>query len=87
MSGSGGFFKYRCKYFLSHNCNNWTYVGGSACSSCVAEGRFTDETWNTDTTSSSNTNTKSESPTSGNSSDVLVPKAENGTLTYVKKSD
>ncbi|KAI7784288.1 hypothetical protein SLS64_007050 [Diaporthe eres] len=23
MSGSGGFYKYRCKYFYTHNCTNW----------------------------------------------------------------
>ncbi|KAM7209575.1 hypothetical protein V8F20_000313 [Naviculisporaceae sp. PSN 640] len=39
MSGSGGFYKYRCKHFLTYNCNNWVYVNGAACACCLAEGR------------------------------------------------
>lgn len=35
MSGSGGFYKYRCKYFLTHNCPNWVYANGHACSMCL----------------------------------------------------
>ncbi|KAI1129878.1 hypothetical protein F5Y10DRAFT_143835 [Nemania abortiva] len=37
--GGGGFYKFRCKYFLSHECPNWVYVNGSACASCSAQGR------------------------------------------------
>ncbi|KAK1761236.1 hypothetical protein QBC47DRAFT_24318 [Echria macrotheca] len=44
MSGSGGFYKYRCKYFLTHDCNNWVYVNGAACAYCVADGRECMET-------------------------------------------
>ncbi|KAI4866522.1 hypothetical protein F4820DRAFT_446896 [Hypoxylon rubiginosum] len=39
MSGSGGFYKYRCKYFYTHNCPNWVYVNNSPCANCCAEGR------------------------------------------------
>ncbi|KFH40308.1 hypothetical protein ACRE_090300 [Hapsidospora chrysogenum ATCC 11550] len=39
MSGTGGFYKYRCKYFYSHNCPNWVWVNNSACATCLAEGR------------------------------------------------
>ncbi|OTB04056.1 hypothetical protein M426DRAFT_166478 [Hypoxylon sp. CI-4A] len=39
MSGSGGFYKYRCKYFFTHNCPNWVYVNNSPCANCCAEGR------------------------------------------------
>ncbi|KAK3315221.1 hypothetical protein B0H66DRAFT_337137 [Apodospora peruviana] len=39
MSGSGGFYKYRCKHFYTYNCNNWVYVNGAACASCLADGR------------------------------------------------
>ena len=35
MSGSGGFYKYRCKYFLTHNCPNWVYANGHACALCL----------------------------------------------------
>ncbi|CAH0034977.1 unnamed protein product [Clonostachys rhizophaga] len=36
---SGGFYKYRCKYFYSHNCTNWVWVNNAPCASCLAEGR------------------------------------------------
>ncbi|KAI2616292.1 hypothetical protein GGR54DRAFT_239080 [Hypoxylon sp. NC1633] len=42
MSGSGGFYKYRCKYFYTHNCPNWVYVNNSPCANCCAEGRDVD---------------------------------------------
>ena len=32
---SGGFYKYRCKHFLTYNCNHWVYVAGAACASCL----------------------------------------------------
>ncbi|KAK3317188.1 hypothetical protein B0T19DRAFT_446164 [Cercophora scortea] len=38
MSGSGGFNKYRCKFFLTHNCNNWVWVNGGECAMCMANG-------------------------------------------------
>ncbi|SPO03851.1 uncharacterized protein DNG_06534 [Cephalotrichum gorgonifer] len=38
MSGSGGFYKYRCKYFYAKSCQNWVYVNGEACITCLAEG-------------------------------------------------
>lgn len=34
-SGSGGFYKYRCKFFNSHHCANWCYVKTSPCASCL----------------------------------------------------
>ncbi|KAL6864156.1 hypothetical protein J3F83DRAFT_742724 [Trichoderma novae-zelandiae] len=42
MSGSGGFYKYRCKNFYSHNCPNWVWVNNSPCATCIAEGRDAD---------------------------------------------
>jgi hypothetical protein len=39
MSGSGGFYKYRCRYFLTHNCPNWVWVHNAPCANCLAEGR------------------------------------------------
>lgn len=44
MSGSGGFYKYRCKYFYSHNCPEWVYQNGATCAKCLAEGRDCNET-------------------------------------------
>ena len=35
MSGSGGFYKYRCKYFYAKSCQNWVYVNGEACITCL----------------------------------------------------
>ncbi|KAK4223220.1 hypothetical protein QBC38DRAFT_54387 [Podospora fimiseda] len=36
---SGGYNKFRCKYWLSHDCPNWVYMNGHACGACLAEGR------------------------------------------------
>ncbi len=35
MSGSGGFYKYRCKYFYTYNCPNWVWINGVACPACL----------------------------------------------------
>lgn len=35
MSGSGGFYKYRCKYFYTHNCANWVWVNNTPCATCL----------------------------------------------------
>ncbi|KAI8949900.1 hypothetical protein F4801DRAFT_382854 [Xylaria longipes] len=37
--GGGGFYKFRCKYFYTHECPNWVYVNNTACASCSAQGR------------------------------------------------
>lgn len=34
MSGSG-FYRFRCKNFLTYNCENWVWVNHSACAECV----------------------------------------------------
>jgi hypothetical protein len=34
MSGSGGFYKYPCKYFLN-GCGGWTYVNNDPCEYCL----------------------------------------------------
>lgn len=34
-SGSGGFYKYRCKYFYTYNCSNWVYVSQAPCANCL----------------------------------------------------
>lgn len=34
-SGSGGFYKYRCKYFYTYNCSNWVYVSNAPCANCL----------------------------------------------------
>ncbi|OAR05846.1 hypothetical protein LLEC1_07537 [Akanthomyces lecanii] len=37
-SPGGGFYKYRCKYFLSHDCKNWVWVNDTPCSTCLVSG-------------------------------------------------
>jgi hypothetical protein len=41
MSGSGGFYKYRCKYFYSHNCLEWVYQNGATCVRCLVSEHMT----------------------------------------------
>ncbi|KAJ2995023.1 hypothetical protein NUW58_g1388 [Xylaria curta] len=36
MSGSGGFYKYHCNNFYTHDCPNWVYVQATACAACAA---------------------------------------------------
>lgn len=67
-SGGGGFYKYRCKYFYTHNCPNWVYVNNSPCANCCAEGR------------DSETSTAGLSRYS--SRDIFVPKAADGIIKY-----
>ncbi|KAH8757123.1 hypothetical protein BGZ57DRAFT_908759 [Hyaloscypha finlandica] len=35
MSGSGGYFKYRCKYWLTYYCSNWVWVNKTPCAHCL----------------------------------------------------
>lgn len=69
MSGSGGYYKYRCKYFFTHNCPNWVWVHNAPCASCLADGLDSEE---------------SIMPTPFRlSREVYVPQFENGTLKYI----
>ncbi|VBB83736.1 Putative protein of unknown function [Podospora comata] len=70
---SGGFNKYRCKYFLSYNCPNWVFMNGHACGSCLAEGREAMEP-----AESTGALATWRQPT-----EVCVPKAFQGTLQYI----
>ncbi|KAK1832702.1 hypothetical protein QBC39DRAFT_236010, partial [Podospora conica] len=75
MSGSGGFYKYRCKYFLTHNCPHWVYVNGAPCAYCCAEGREADEN-ETETTSH-----PAQVPRM-TTREICVPRVFEGTLQY-----
>jgi len=44
MSGTGGFYKYRCKYFYTYNCPNWVYCNGHACAMCLVNPHHLDGT-------------------------------------------
>lgn len=68
LTMSGGFYKYRCKYFYTHNCQNWVWVNNSPCATCLAEGRD-DE--------------KAPGPASMLSRDISVPCVHNGVLQYM----
>ncbi|KUJ22946.1 uncharacterized protein LY89DRAFT_727735 [Mollisia scopiformis] len=68
MSGSGGYYKYRCKYWLTYNCPHWVWVNGAPCAHCLADGRDSDVT---------------TMPGSFRiSREVYVPQLENGSLHY-----
>ncbi|KAL4727573.1 hypothetical protein ACLX1H_004256 [Fusarium chlamydosporum] len=67
MSGAGGFYKYRCKYFYTHNCPNWVWVNNAPCASCLADGRD---------------NGESALPTWGLPRDIVVPQVLDGILQY-----
>ncbi|KAI0537706.1 hypothetical protein GGR58DRAFT_329430 [Xylaria digitata] len=69
MSGSGGFYKYRCKYFYTHECPNWVYVNNTACASCSAQGRDAEPE-------------ASQAPVIGYSREICVPRVEDGVLYY-----
>ncbi|OAQ73224.2 hypothetical protein VFPPC_00992 [Pochonia chlamydosporia 170] len=64
---SGGFYKYHCKYFYTHNCQNWVWVNNAPCATCMAEGRD-DE--------------KAPASGWMMSRDIAVPCVQNGILQY-----
>ncbi|KAJ4155171.1 hypothetical protein LMH87_000428 [Akanthomyces muscarius] len=66
-SPGGGFYKYRCKYFLSHDCKNWVWVNDTPCSTCLANGRD-EETYPTAAWAASR--------------DIMAPYVKNGVLQY-----
>ncbi|CAI6097037.1 hypothetical protein V2G26_016005 [Clonostachys chloroleuca] len=68
MSGSGGFYKYRCKYFYSHNCTNWVWVNNAPCASCLAEGRDEEH---------------KQSSSWPLSRDIVAPRVRDGILQYM----
>ncbi|KAI1173011.1 hypothetical protein F4777DRAFT_480802 [Nemania sp. FL0916] len=72
MGGDGGFYKFRCKNFLSHDCPNWVYVNGSACAKCCALGR------DADPAASQN----SMMMGGGYSRQICIPQVEGGILYY-----
>ncbi|KAK4242154.1 hypothetical protein C8A03DRAFT_29578 [Achaetomium macrosporum] len=87
MSGSGGFYKYRCKYFYTYNCPNWVYCNGHACAMCLAEGREAVDKepampphsqGSTTTWPSQHQHQQHTSP----STEICVPQAIHGTLQY-----
>ncbi|KAK4190326.1 hypothetical protein QBC35DRAFT_378294 [Podospora australis] len=69
---SGGYSKFRCKYFLTHDCPNWVFMNGHACAACLAEGREAPESVQPAT----NNNSWSR-PT-----EICVPQAFHGNLHY-----
>jgi len=35
MSGSGGYYKYRCKNWLEWECPNWVWINNAPCARCL----------------------------------------------------
>jgi hypothetical protein len=33
--GGGGYYKYRCKNWLTYNCESWVWVNGAVCANCL----------------------------------------------------
>ncbi|OAA46329.1 hypothetical protein NOR_03082 [Metarhizium rileyi] len=64
---SGGFYKYRCKYFYTHNCQNWVWINNAPCATCMAEGRDDEEF---------------PVPGWVMSRDIAVPRVQDGVLQY-----
>ncbi|KAI1431984.1 hypothetical protein GGR50DRAFT_676934 [Xylaria sp. CBS 124048] len=69
MSGSGGFYRYRCKYFLTHNCPNWVYVNHTACATCSSKGRETEPA-------------ATQAPLMRYPYEICVPRVEAGVMYY-----
>ncbi|GAB1313096.1 hypothetical protein MFIFM68171_03306 [Madurella fahalii] len=87
MSGSGGFYKYRCKYFYTYNCPNWVYANGHACPMCLAEGREAADTPAMAASSSSATANpwrqyQHHHHHPHQQTEICVPQASHGTLRY-----
>jgi len=68
MSGSGGYYKYRCKYWLTYNCPHWVWVNNAPCAHCLADGRDSDIAM---------------IHPFRLSREIFVPQLENGTLHYI----
>jgi len=68
MSGGGGYYKFRCKNWLTHNCPNWVWVNGTSCAECMAQGR--------------GSGTSTSSNLSRLAHEIYVPIFENGALHY-----
>jgi len=68
MSGSGGYYKYRCKYWLTYNCPHWVWVNNAPCAHCLADGRDSDAAM---------------IPQFRISREIYVPQLANGALHYI----
>ncbi|KAI1327650.1 hypothetical protein F5Y16DRAFT_189841 [Xylariaceae sp. FL0255] len=73
MSGGGGFYKYRCKYFYTHDCPNWVYVNNTACATCSSNGRDAEPAPQARVSTTMAT---------GYSREICVPRVEGGVLYY-----
>ncbi|KAI1110966.1 hypothetical protein F5Y14DRAFT_454493 [Nemania sp. NC0429] len=69
MSGTGGYYRFRCKYFLSHECPNWVYINNAVCAECSAKGRDAEPA-------------PSQASTTGYPTQICVPHVVGGVLYY-----
>ena len=51
MSGGGGFYKYRCKNWLTYDCTEWVWVNGTACVNCLVSATLPMQAWSIDMSS------------------------------------
>ncbi|KAL2016520.1 hypothetical protein VTK56DRAFT_3448 [Thermocarpiscus australiensis] len=84
---SGGYYKYHCKYFYTHDCPNWVYCNGHACAMCLAEGREADDTSSASHAASATwpqhqQQQQQQQPPSSSIAEICVPQAFHGTLRY-----
>lgn len=43
MSGSGGYYRYHCKHWMTYDCPNWVWMNNTPCATCMANGRDSEE--------------------------------------------
>ncbi|KAG9257717.1 uncharacterized protein F5Z01DRAFT_671307 [Emericellopsis atlantica] len=73
MSGGGGFYKYRCKYFYYEDpCPNWVWVKNAPCAKCLSEGRDDEPA----------SPPQVRQPAGSGAWDIIVPDIRDGVLQY-----
>lgn len=85
MSGSGGYFKYRCKYWLTYNCPNWVWFNNTPCANCLVSLQFSFQEHRADVVQSEgrDSDTAMMSTPFHISREVFAPQIENGSLHYI----
>ncbi|KAH6621242.1 hypothetical protein B0J18DRAFT_466847 [Chaetomium sp. MPI-SDFR-AT-0129] len=90
-SAGGGFDRFKCKYWLTHNCPGTTYCNGHPCHMCMVSGRFSFDTEAPRSPSQSPRQRTATAwqdpehrgyPVPARPTEVYVPHAVNGTLQY-----
>ena len=89
MSGSGGYYKYRCKYWLTYNCPNWVWVNNAPCAHCLVSSIFgtiyLDNRANSNQADGRDSQVVMPSGSVRNAHEVYVPYLENGSVYYLAR--